>query len=537
MNTKTGWGRNRMRQEKGFSMANLGEQGRKRKEQSEGERIAENMPDSFSLREHAKRLLTDTFGYTDFRKGQWEVIESILQGRNTVAIFPTGGGKSLCFQIPAMMMSGTTVVISPLISLMKDQVDSLVKKGIAASFLSSSLLEHEVTRRIHEMENGRYKIVYIAPERFQSDTFFSALKKIHIPFIAIDEAHCVSQWGHNFRPSYLKIKNFIQAAGNPVIGAFTATANRKVQQDIVNLLGLSQCRLFLSSFDRANLEFRVEDPANPSLYVLDYVKTHPGKSGIVYAATRRNVENLFFYLKKFGVQAGMYHAGLAGEQRSRYQDGFLNGEISVMVATNAFGMGIDKSDVRYIIHYNMPISVESYYQEAGRAGRDGEKAVCILLKNSDDYKLNKFLINGNYPPVKVAEALFRRVRRRQTRGIPSEMLISRRMGGASMRESALRKIVEYGYAEIRSGIVYATEKKHFTLTQKEIDLHKDVEMEKLDAMQRYLAEKVCLRAYILRYFNEKPARERCGNCSVCLRNRGQDEGKLMNHMLAHIFGK
>ena len=492
---------------------------------------------SGSLKEQAERLLTDTFGHTGFRKGQWEVIENILKKGNTIAIFPTGGGKSLCYQIPAMMLSGTTIVISPLISLMKDQVDSLVENGISASFLSSSLSDHEVEHRIREMEKGRYKIVYIAPERFQSEAFSDALKKVRIPFIAIDEAHCISQWGHNFRPSYLKIKDFIQASGNPVVAAFTATANQKVQQDIVNQLSLSQCRLYIGSFDRPNLEFRVENPENPSLYELDYVKSHPGKSGIVYAATRKNVENLFYYLKNHGMPAGMYHAGLTGEQRSRYQDGFINEGISVMVATNAFGMGIDKSDVRYIIHYNMPISVESYYQEAGRAGRDGEKAVCILLKNPDDYKLNKFLINGNYPPVKVAEALFHRIRKRKAKGIPMEMLLSRKLAGYSMRESALKKIIEYGYAEIRSGVVYPTEKERFTLSQKDIDLHKGIEMEKLDAMQRYLEEKVCLRSYILRYFNEQPVKERCGNCSLCFRGMEQDNNKLMSRMLSHIFGK
>jgi ATP-dependent DNA helicase RecQ len=492
---------------------------------------------SSSLKEQAEKLLKDYFGYTSFRKGQWEVIENILKNGNTIAIFPTGGGKSLCYQIPSMMLPGTTIVISPLISLMKDQVDSLLENRVPASFISSSLSDHEVEHRIREMEKGRYKIVYIAPERFQSEVFSAALRNIHIPLIAIDEAHCISQWGHNFRPSYLKIRDFIQAAGNPVVAAFTATANEKVQKDIIRLLDLSQCRLFIGSFDRPNLEFRVEDPANPNQYVLNYVKSHPGKSGIIYAATRKNVENLYYYLRNHGVAAGMYHAGLTGEQRNRYQDSFISGETSVIAATNAFGMGIDKSDVRYIIHYNMPISVESYYQEAGRAGRDGQKSVCILLKNQDDFKLNKFLISSNYPPVKAAESLFNRLQRRRGAGIPVEVLLSRKAAGYSLRESALKKIVEYGYAEIRNGVAYPTDKKHFTLSQKDIDLHKDIELEKLDAMQRYLEEKVCLRSYILKYFNEQPAEERCGNCSLCFRSTGQDNNSLMSRVLSHIFGK
>lgn len=492
---------------------------------------------SGELRERAERLLQQTFGLSEFRKGQWEVVENILSGKNTIAVFPTGGGKSLCYQLPALMMPGTTIVISPLISLMKDQVDSLLERDIEASFISSSLSDYQVEQRIRKMKQGRYKIVYIAPERFQSEVFVSALENIKIPFIAVDEAHCISQWGHNFRPSYLRIREIIKVVGNPVVAAFTATANERVQKDMVKLLGLSQCRMFISSFDRPNLEFRIEEPDSPDSYVLNYVKNRAGKSGIVYASTRKKVENIYFILRNNGVAAAMYHAGLTAEQRNRQQDSFINGEVSVIVATNAFGMGIDKSDVRYIIHYNMPISMESYYQEAGRAGRDGENSVCILLKNSEDYKLNKFLINGNYPPVKAAESLFRRIHKRKASGIPRELLLGRGYAGAAMRESALRKVIEYGYAEIRNGVVFPTDKEKFTLTQNEINQHKEIELEKLDAMQGYFQEKNCLRAYILRYFNEEPQNEQCSNCSLCFRKAGQDNSKLVNRMLAQIFGK
>ena len=488
-------------------------------------------------KQQARDLLAGRFGYDKFRKGQWEVIDSILNGRNAIAVFPTGGGKSLCFQLPALMLEGTTMVISPLISLMKDQVDSLVKKGIEASYISSALSDQEAQRRVQKLSEGRYKIVYIAPERFQSEAFAKALKNIHIPFVAVDEAHCVSQWGHNFRPSYLKIKEIIQAVGNPVVAAFTATANEKVQNDMVTLLGLSQCRMFIGSFDRPNLEFRIEEPDDPGTYVAQYAKNHAGKSGIVYASTRKKVENIYYYLKNRGIQAGMYHAGLTAEQRNRHQDNFITGNTPVMVATNAFGMGIDKSDVRYIIHYSMPISMESYYQEAGRAGRDGKKSVCILLKNEEDYRLNKFLINGNYPPVKAVENLFKRLSKRKASGIPMEAVLNRRAEGAAIRESALRKAVESGYAQIRNGVVFPTDKNQFRLTQNDIDRHKEVELGKLDAMLQYFDEKTCLRSYILRYFNEEPEEERCGNCSVCFRSAGKDNNKLMNRVLSHIFGK
>jgi ATP-dependent DNA helicase RecQ len=488
-------------------------------------------------REQAVRLLKQIFGLSEFRKGQWEVVENILNGKNTIAVFPTGGGKSLCYQLPALLMPGTSIVISPLISLMKDQVDSLVEKHVAATFISSSLSDNEVEQRIYRMKQGEFKIVYIAPERFQSEVFCNALKNISIPFIAVDEAHCISQWGHNFRPSYLKVRELIHTVGNPVVAAFTATANERVQKDMVRLLGLIQCRMFISSFDRPNLEFRIEQPNCPDTYVLNYAKSQIKKSGIVYASTRKKVESLYYYLRNNGIAAAMYHAGLTAEQRNRQQDSFINGEAPIIVATNAFGMGIDKSDVRYIIHYNMPISMESYYQEAGRAGRDGKRAVCVLLKNSQDYRLNNFLINSNYPPVKTVEDLFRRIRKRKSSGIPKELLLGRGYAGSSMRESALRKIIEYGYAEVRNGVVFPTDRRMFTLTQKEINQHKEIELEKLNIMQRYFEEKNCLRAYILRYFNEEPRDEQCGNCSLCFRKVGPDNSNFMNRLLAHIFEK
>lgn len=459
--------------------------------------------------------LREYFGHDKFRPGQREVIDSILAGKNTIAIFPTGGGKSLCYQIPALILPGTTVVISPLISLMKDQVDELIGRTIPATYISSILSDREVERRIGELEKGQYKIVYIAPERFYSEPFLEALSSIHISFVAIDEAHCISQWGHNFRPAYLKIKDLIRHVGNPVVGAFTATANKKVQQDICNLLGLTDYRLFVASFDRPNLEFKVEKPEDKKRYILNYIRKNPNKSGIIYAATRNNVEELYDMLRTQGIAAGMYHAGLSSETRNRTQDAFLQNKINVMVATNAFGMGIDKSNVRYIIHYNMPKSLENYYQEAGRAGRDGEKACCILLYSDGDYRLNRYMIEGNYPPIKLVERMYNRIRRAGSRGVAQELLLRSRKIDRRTLQSCLRKLFEYNYVEVRNGVVYAASDRKMDLTQEEINFHQEVEIEKLEKIKEYCQGDKCLRHFILEYFNEAPTFDKCGNCSFC----------------------
>jgi len=343
--------------------------------------------------ENALRVLQRYFGYTQFRDGQQKVIESLLRGTDTLAIMPTGAGKSLAYQIPALLFEGTTLVISPLISLMKDQVDALQQYGVPATFINSSLSIKEVRSRIEKAERGEYKLLYVAPERLESESFRDLLKSLHVSFMAIDEAHCVSQWGHDFRPSYLHLGPFLKSfSQQPLIGAFTATATEEVQADIIQQLGLNRPNVFATGLDRPNLTFSTLRGENKKAFVLEYAQLHADQSGIIYVGTRKEVDNLQTFLSRNGIRAGKYHAGMREEDRQKSQENFLFDERTVMVATNAFGMGIDKSNVRYIIHYNMPKNMEAYYQEAGRAGRDGEPGECLLLFSPQDVVLQRFLI-------------------------------------------------------------------------------------------------------------------------------------------------
>lgn len=342
----------------------------------------------------AQKLLKQYYGYDEFRPGQEKVINSLLAGKDTLAIMPTGAGKSLCFQIPAMLMPGVTLVISPLISLMKDQVDGLDNQGVPATYINSSLSNAEVRQRLQDIAAGRYKLVYVAPERLDTDAFKAVLEHTSVSMLAVDEAHCVSQWGHDFRPSYQAVSPFINRLSNrPIIAAFTATATPEVKTDIVKLLSLKRPDVHVTGFDRQNLSFRVLRGENKQKFVLQYVKSNARDSGIIYAATRKEVDGLYEILRKKGYAAGRYHAGLSDEERIHQQERFIYDDIRVMVATNAFGMGIDKSNVRYVVHYNMPRNMEAYYQEAGRGGRDGEPAECILLYGAQDTLLQRFLID------------------------------------------------------------------------------------------------------------------------------------------------
>ena len=398
-------------------------------------------------------VLKRYFGFSEFRKGQEEIIDSLLSGRDALAIMPTGAGKSLCYQIPALMMDGVTLVISPLVSLMKDQVNALTAQGVKAAYLNSSLTEAQFDKALANMIQGMYSIVYVAPERLKSGRFIIAAKRLRIPLIAVDEAHCVSRWGQDFRPSYLNIAAFIaQLPTRPTIGAFTATATPEVKQDIVNILHLNEPIEVTTGFDRPNLFFSVLRPDSKPKSLVRLVKERTGKTGIIYCSTRKRVEEVCASLCAKGFSATRYHAGLSDDERRKNQDDFVYDRKRIMVATNAIGMGIDKSDVRYVIHYNMPKNLESYYQEAGRAGRDGEDADCILLFGQQDIDTAHWFIENTEPNPE--------------------------------------------------------------LTEEQNAAFKKKEEERLSVMVSYCKTQGCLRAAMLRYFGDT-AEDRCKKCSNC----------------------
>ncbi|EEL87539.1 DNA helicase RecQ [Bacillus cereus] len=342
----------------------------------------------------AQELLASYFGYSSFRRGQDETIKNVLDGKDTVCIMPTGGGKSICYQIPALVFEGTTLVISPLISLMKDQVDTLIQNGISATYINSSISIAEANQRIQLAKQGHYKLLYVAPERLDSMEFVDQLIDMKIPMIAIDEAHCISQWGHDFRPSYLHIHRILDyLPEKPLVLALTATATPQVRDDICSTLEINQENTIMTTFERENLSFSVIKGQDRNAYLADYIRQNQKESGIIYAATRKVVDQLYEDLGKAGVSVSKYHAGMSDHDRNEQQELFLRDEISVMVATSAFGMGIDKSNIRYVIHYQLPKNMESYYQEAGRAGRDGLDSECILLYSSQDVQVQRFLID------------------------------------------------------------------------------------------------------------------------------------------------
>ena len=342
---------------------------------------------------HTEKLLQQYFGYSSFRKGQQQVIEGVLSGKNTMCIMPTGGGKSICYQIPALTLKGTTLVISPLISLMKDQVDALLQMGVSATYINSSLSYAETSKRIRNIIAGKFKLLYIAPERLEDPDFVETLRKVTIPLVAVDEAHCISGWGHDFRPSYRYIQNFInELSYDPVVLALTATATTLVRQDICQLLNIPPRNEIMTTFARQNLAFKVLKGENNDLFLKDYISKNQNEVGIIYAATRKNVDQIYNRLKQANIAVAKYHAGLSQEEREKHQEAFLFDKVNVIVATSAFGMGIDKSNVRYVIHYQIPKNMESYYQEAGRAGRDGMDSECILFYRPQDVQVQRYLI-------------------------------------------------------------------------------------------------------------------------------------------------
>jgi len=402
--------------------------------------------------ENPNHILRKHFGYDSFREGQLELVSAILKRKDALGIMPTGAGKSICYQVPALCMDGITLVISPLISLMKDQVFSLNQVGIHAAFINSSLTLGQISKALAYAKQGRYKIIYVAPERLETQDFQDFVKRANISMVAVDEAHCISQWGQDFRPSYLNIKEFVAAfPTRPIVSAFTATATHQVIEDIVCMLQLRDTKPFITGFDRPNLYFEVNKPGNKEGWILDYAEKHFHESGIIYCATRATVEEICALLLKHDFLATRYHAGLSDEERKENQEDFIYDVKPIMVATNAFGMGIDKSNVRYVIHFNMPKNIESYYQEAGRAGRDGEAAECILLYEPKDVVVNQFLINSG---------------------------------------------------------------NHEDLDPVTLEIIQERDYERLKKMTFYCFTKDCLREYILRYFGEK-IQNFCGNCINC----------------------
>lgn len=344
------------------------------------------------------QTLKQYFGYDSLRTGQEELINGILAGHDVLGIMPTGAGKSLCYQLPALMLKGITLVISPLISLMSDQVKALNQAGVHAAYINSSLTENQIGMALSYASQGRYKIIYVAPERLNTPRFLDFACNADISMLTVDEAHCISQWGQDFRPSYLEIAGFLtRLPRRPIVSAFTATATERVKNDIVASLGLNNPVTMVTGFDRPNLFFRVvtrKGGSQKDNSIINYVKKHEDESGIIYCATKKNVDKLYTLLNEQGISAGRYHAGLSNDERKQNQEDFTYDRIRVMVATNAFGMGIDKSNVRYVLHYNMPQSLEYYYQEAGRAGRDGEEAECVLFFSKQDIMINKFLLQN-----------------------------------------------------------------------------------------------------------------------------------------------
>lgn len=399
-------------------------------------------------------VLRKYFGYSSFRKGQEEMVDCLLSGRDALGIMPTGAGKSICYQVPAIMLNGVTIVVSPLISLMKDQVNALVQQGIKAAYINSSLTDTQYDKVLKNAALGIYKIIYVAPERLDSVGFINLCRRIKISMVAVDESHCVSQWGQDFRPSYLNINKFISVLPNrPIIGAFTATATDEVKKDIINILQFEDPAVVTTGFDRPNLFFSVLRPAKKDNRLIELIKERRDKSGIIYCSTRKKVESVCDLLIKNGFPATRYHAGLSDKERVKNQDDFVYDRKPVMVATNAFGMGIDKSNVSYVIHYNMPKNIESYYQEAGRAGRDGQEADCILLYGAGDVQTCRYFIENTEPNPQ--------------------------------------------------------------LTPEQNEMFKKREEERLKHMIFYCRTSDCLRNYMLRYFGDE-AEENCGKCSNCL---------------------
>lgn len=471
------------------------------------------------------------FGFPSFRKGQDSVIKGILDGRDSLVIMPTGGGKSLCYQLPALCREGVTLVVSPLIALMKDQVDALVEKGIPATMINSTLSPGEQRERIRGMQEGVWKIVYVAPERFGSQSFVSALKGMDVSLVAVDEAHCLSQWGHDFRPDYLKLGRMLDEVGRPQTVALTATATPLVRQDILEHLKLDNPQVTVRGFGRENLHFVIthcDKQADKFRRIAETVSRL--KTGIVYCSTRKKVDSVYEELKMLGHRVVAYHAGLGDEERNRSQSAFMNGEADVVVATNAFGMGIDRGDVRFVVHFEIPGSVEAYYQEAGRAGRDGEEAWCELLFNHADLRTQEFFIDGSNPGVAFIADLYEMIRRccdpeshemswtiqemSEKMGAKNEMALSSALV-MLMKSNAIERFDISGKRAKGTRIIDPSRTGlTIPLDEQGMKEKEERDRDKLNRITQYAYSQGCRQSWILQYFGETVT-QNCGKCDVC----------------------
>src|SRR5215510_4299907 len=478
----------------------------------------------------AQSALERHFGFSRFREGQAGVIEAVLAGQDVIVVMPTGGGKSLCYQLPALLFPGVTLVVSPLIALMKDQVDALSARDIAATYVNSSLSYDDQLARLRGMSRGQYRLVYVAPERFRNARFVESLKGCKISLFAIDEAHCISQWGHDFRPDYLRLREAAEALARPPLIALTATATPQVRSDIAAQLGLKSASPFVAGFDRHNLTLRVEPckSDNDRITAAYQIVKRAKGAGIIYCSTRKAVDEVSGKLQRQGLTVGAYHAGLDDARRARMQDYFMAGDLDAIVATNAFGMGVDKSDIRFVTHYNLPGSIEAYYQEVGRAGRDGLPSLCTLLFNYIDTRTHEFFIEGGYPPRQFIEEVY-------------ACLLGTGLETIHLSASALSaRVGAKNEIAINSALIYLEKAGHIARPQgrdpgikmidraslgelrvdwNDIAMREAAERRKLREMVNFAYHEKCLRRFILHYFGDRKeaANCRCSNCQPTLK--------------------
>jgi ATP-dependent DNA helicase RecQ len=470
-------------------------------------------------------LLQDRFGFQEFRPAQKQVIDRVMAGENALAVMPTGSGKSLCYQLPALALPGVTLVVSPLIALMKDQVDQLSRLGLPATVINSTVPRDQQRSRLEQAITGRIKLLYIAPERFQNDEFRAGLERAQVSLVAIDEAHCISLWGHDFRPDYLRLRQVISGLKSPPVLALTATATPAVRRDILTQLGIDNAAQIVSGFDRPNLYLEVREVATNLEKIRAIIElSRWAPVGIVYAGTRKNVEEIYGSLRRAGVEAAAYHAGLAQPERKAIQEKFMKASECVIVATNAFGMGIDRSQVRFVVHADIPDSVEAYYQEIGRAGRDGEPARCLLLFNYADKWIPEFFIDSSHPPADILKYVFGKLCRSGATEVVGEPWNKLSATRDHRFHASIALLSRFGYLEkvhTEDGrgvrILKANDPGLHEINFPELEARRQFEYKKFGVMLDYASRfrKHCYRSFILSYFGEWNRKRDCGNCSRC----------------------